>query len=134
MWKTFVPSQPKKNENRIARWVWLVVPEVERAHAHRKLHSIDFIERRRMCEKVKRERGQKEQNSFRHGFLGRRIRLRPRGLRKTRASPYWAAVRSRMRSGPPRRILDTRLASIPATSRPAYRSGWLTASEASTVQ
>ena len=111
-----------------------MMPEVERAHAHCKLHSIDVIERRRMCEKVKREGCQKEQNSFSHGFLARRIRLRPRGLRKTRASPYWAAVRSRMRSGPPRRILDTRLASIPATSRPAYRSGWLTAREASTVQ
>src|SRR6266498_4095200 len=37
----------------------LMMPEVERSHAHRKLHSIDFIERRRMCEKVKREGGKK---------------------------------------------------------------------------
>src|SRR6266545_1019837 len=37
----------------------LMMPEVERSHAHRKLHSIDFIERRRMCEKVKREAAKK---------------------------------------------------------------------------
>jgi hypothetical protein len=34
------------------------------------LHSIDVIERRRMCEKVKREGSYKEQNSFSHGFFG----------------------------------------------------------------
>src|SRR5437762_9237692 len=63
-------AQPaKENRKRITRWVRLMVPEVERAHAHCKLHSIDVIECRRMCEKVKREPGQKEQNSFSHGFF-----------------------------------------------------------------
>ena len=109
-----------------------MMPEVERAHAHRKLHSIDVIKRRRMCEKVKGEGGYKEQNSFSHGFFGPTNKTPTAGLCKP--EPYWAAVRSRMRSGPPRRILETRLASIPATSRPAYCRGWLTASEASAVQ
>src|ERR671919_2139989 len=35
-----------------------------------------------MREKVKSEGGQKEQNSFSHGVLARRMRLRPRELRK----------------------------------------------------
>ena len=49
----------------------LVMPDVEGPHAHRKLHSIDFIERRRMCEKVKREGGQKKEHGFNQGLLAR---------------------------------------------------------------
>ena len=45
------------------------MPEVEGAHAHRKLHSVDFIERRRMCEKVQREGGKKKERGFNHGLL-----------------------------------------------------------------
>ena len=39
--------------------MWLVVPKIEGAHSHRKLHSVDFIERGRMCEKVERKVGKK---------------------------------------------------------------------------
>ena len=60
----------KENKKRITRWVRLMMSEVERAHAHCKLHSIDVVERRRMCEKVKREGCQKEQNNFSHGLFG----------------------------------------------------------------
>ena len=77
--ENFRPEPAEKNEKRIAGWMWLMVPKIEGAHAHRKLHSIDVIERRRMCEKIKREGSQKEQNSFSHGLLARRIRLRPQG-------------------------------------------------------
>jgi hypothetical protein len=49
--------------------MWLVVPEIEGAHAHCKLHSIDVIERRRMCEKVKREGCKKKEQGFHHGLL-----------------------------------------------------------------
>ena len=47
------------------------MPEVERAYAHRELDSIDFIERWRMCEKIKRESDEKEKDSFSHGSLAR---------------------------------------------------------------
>jgi hypothetical protein len=51
--------------------VRLVMPQVERAHAHRKLDRIDFVERRCMCEKVKRESDEEEKDSFNHGSLAR---------------------------------------------------------------
>jgi hypothetical protein len=45
----------EKNEKRVSRWMWLMVPEVERPNTHRELNSIDFVECRRMGEEVKGE-------------------------------------------------------------------------------
>ena len=63
------PNPPEKNEKRIAGWMWLMVPKIEGAHAHRKLHSIDFIERRRMREKIERKRGKKKEHGLNQGML-----------------------------------------------------------------
>src|SRR2546430_10049832 len=63
-------AQPtEENKKRITRWVRLMMPEVERAHAHCKLHSIDVIERRRMCEKVKCEGCKKKEHRLHDGLL-----------------------------------------------------------------
>jgi len=67
----FCRDPSEKNEERITGGMRLVMPDVEGPHAHRKLHSIDFIERRRMCEKVKREGGQKKEHGFNQGLLAR---------------------------------------------------------------
>jgi hypothetical protein len=63
------PNPPEKNENRIAGWMWLMVPKIEGAHAHRKLHSIDFIERGRMREEIERKCDNEKKHSFNQGML-----------------------------------------------------------------
>ena len=48
-----------------------MMPEVEGAHAHRKLHSIDVIERRRVREKIERKCDYKKEHGFNEGMLAR---------------------------------------------------------------
>jgi len=65
------PNPPEKNEKRIAGWMWLMMPKIEGAHAHRKLHSINFIQRRRVSEKIERKCDNKKEHSFHEAMLTR---------------------------------------------------------------
>jgi hypothetical protein len=70
--ENFLDESSKKNEERIARRVRLMVPQIECADTHREIHRIEFIQPRRARKKIDCQTARKMSAA-----LCKRVRIKP---------------------------------------------------------